>query len=100
VKITMNSIRSGIYFALVSTATIACAHAVFAATEVREEFRQTSPLDKQGKIRLDNLNGDVRIVTWDREEIKVEAIKRAKKQEYLDEVRIEVDAKADQICPR
>ena len=89
VKITMNSIRSRIYFALVSTATIACAHAVFAATEVREEFRQTYPLAKQGKVRLVNLNGDVRIVTWDREEIKVEAIKRAKKQEYLDEVRIE-----------
>lgn len=56
-KITMNSIRSRINVALVSTATIACAHAVFAATEVREEFRQTYPLVKQGKVRLDNLSG-------------------------------------------
>ena len=93
----MKSIRSHTLFALVSIATVAGAHAVFAANEVREEFRQTYPLDKQGKVRLDNVNGNVRIVTWDREEIEVESIKRAKKQEHLDEVKIEVDAKADRI---
>src|SRR6266542_1460 len=96
-KFKMKSIRSHTFFALVTLATVAGAPAVFAANEVREEFRQTYPLDKQGKVRLDNVNGDVRIVTWDREEIKVEAIKRAKKQEHLDEVKIEVDAKADRI---
>ena len=64
---------------------------------MREEFRQTYPLDKPGKVQLENVNGNVRIGTWDREEIKVEAIKRAKKQEHLDEVKIEVDAKADRI---
>src|SRR5437870_7939020 len=97
VKFKMKSIRSHTFFALVSLATVAGAHAVFAANEVREEFRQTYPLDKQGKVRLYNVNGDVRIVTWDREEIKVEAIKRAKKKEHLDEVKIDVDAKADLI---
>ncbi len=96
-KFKMKSIRSHTFFALVSIATVAGAQAVFAANEVREELRQTYPLDKQGKVRLDNVNGDVRIVTWDREEIKVEAVKRAKKQEHLDEVKIEVDAKADLI---
>ncbi|HEY3166596.1 MAG TPA: hypothetical protein VGK57_05165 [Candidatus Binatia bacterium] len=93
----MKSIRSHTLFALVSIATVAGAHAVFAATEVREEFHQTYPLDKQGKVQLENVNGNVRIGTWDREEIKVEAIKRARKQEHLDEVKIEVDAKADGI---
>jgi DUF4097 and DUF4098 domain-containing protein YvlB len=93
----MKSIRSHTLFALVSIATVAGAHAVFAAKEVREEFHQTYPLDERGKVQLENVNGNVRIVTWDREEIKVEAIKRAKKQEHLDEVKIEVDAKADRI---
>jgi DUF4097 and DUF4098 domain-containing protein YvlB len=93
----MKSIRSHTIFALVSIATVAGAHAVLAANEAREEFRQTYPLDKQGKVRLDNVNGNVRIVTWDREEIKVEATKHGKKQEHLDEVKIEVDAEADQI---
>ena len=93
----MKSIRSHALFAFVLLGTFAGAPAVFAAHEVREEFRQTYPLDKQGKVRVENVNGDVRIVTWDREEIKVAAIKRAKKQEHLDEVKIEVDAKADLI---
>ena len=93
----MKSIRSHALFAFVLLGTFAGAPAVFAAHEVREEFRQTYPLDKQGKVRVENVNGDVRIVTWDREEIKLEATKRAKKQEHLDEVKIEVDAKADLI---
>ncbi len=93
----MKSIRSQTSFAFVLLGTFAGAQAVFAANEVREEFHQTYPLDKQGKVRVENVNGDVRIVTWDREEIKVAAIKRAKKQEHLDEVKIEVDAKADHI---
>jgi len=93
----MKSIRSHTLFALVSIATVAGAQAVFAAREVREEFHQTYPLDNQGKVQLENVNGYVRIGTWDREEIKVEAIKRAEKQEHLDEVKIEVDAKSDRI---
>ena len=96
-KVKMKSIRSHTLFALVSIATVASAPAVFAAKEVREEFHQTYPLDKQGKVQLENVNGNVRIVAWDREEIKVEAIKHAKKQEHLDEVKIEVDAKSDRI---
>src|SRR5262245_42871383 len=82
---------------LVSLATVLGAFAVFAANEVREEFHQTYPLNKQGRVHLENVNGNVHIVTWDREEIKVDAVKHAKKQEHLDEVKIEVDAKADRI---
>ena len=96
-KSKMKSIHSHTLFALVSLATVTGAHAVFAANEVREEFHQTYPLDNAGKVQLENVNGNVRIVTWDREEIKVDAIKRAKKQEHLDAVKIEVDAKADRI---
>jgi len=69
----------------------------FAGQEVREEFHQTYPLTQQGRVHLENVNGNVHIVTWDREEIKVDAIKHAKKQEHLDDVKIDVDTKADRI---
>jgi DUF4097 and DUF4098 domain-containing protein YvlB len=82
---------------LVSLATVLGALAVFGAQEVREEFHQTYPLSKEGRLHLENVNGNVHIVTWDREEIKVDAIKHAKKQEHLDEVKIEVDSQADRI---
>jgi DUF4097 and DUF4098 domain-containing protein YvlB len=82
---------------LVSLATLLGALAVCSAEEVREEFHQTHPLNQQGHVHLENVNGNVRIVTWDRDEIKVDAIKRAKKQEHLDEVKIELEAKPDRI---
>jgi DUF4097 and DUF4098 domain-containing protein YvlB len=93
----MKSIRSHTLLTLVSFASLLGALAAFSAEQVREEFHQTYPLNKQGRVHLENVNGNVRIVTWDREEIKVDAIKRAKKQEHLDEVKIDVDAKPDRI---
>src|SRR5688572_5022043 len=93
----MKTIQSDRLLMLTSLATLLGALTAFAGQEVREEFHQTHPLTKQGRVHLENVNGNVRIVTWDREEIKVDAIKRAKKQEHLDDVKIEVEAKADLI---
>ncbi|HYE65584.1 MAG TPA: hypothetical protein VD966_08375 [Pyrinomonadaceae bacterium] len=45
--------------------------------EVREEFHQTYPLTPDGRISLENMNGSVRITAWDRQEVKVDAVKRA-----------------------
>jgi hypothetical protein len=62
-----------------------------------EEFHQTYPLTPNGRIELDNINGDVHISTWDRNEVKVDAIKSADEKERLDEAKIEVDAGKDYI---
>src|SRR5947207_3915863 len=93
----MKTIRSCKVLTMISLATVLGALAAFAAEEVREEFHQTYPLNQQGRVHLENVNGNVHVVTWDREEIKVDAVKHAKKQEHLDEVKIDVDAKADRI---
>jgi len=93
----MKTIRFCKHLTLISLATTLAALPVFAGQEVREEFHQTYPLNKQGRVHLENVNGNVRIVTWDREEIKVDAIKQAKKEEHLDEVKINVDATADEV---
>ena len=93
----MKTIHSRKVLTLVSLATVLSALAAFAAEEVREEFHQSYPLNQQGRVHLENVNGNVHIATWDREEIKVDAVKHAKKQEHLDEVKIDVDAKADRI---
>src|SRR6266704_1686141 len=82
---------------LTPLAVILGALSAFAAQDVREEFHQNYPLNKAGKIFLENVNGNVHVVTWDRDEVKLDAVKHAKKQEQLDEVKIEVDAKADTI---
>lgn len=86
---------SKITLALLATALHT--QALAAASEVRSEFHQTYPLAKNGTVRLDNVNGSIRILTWDRDEVKVDAVKRAKKQEHLDEVQIEVENQAGRI---
>jgi len=69
----------------------------FSAEEVREEFHKTYPLAATGRVSLSNVNGSVRVSAWDREEVKVDAIKRARSDEALKEAEIVVDARADSI---
>ena len=44
---------------------------------LREEFHQTYPLSAGGRISLENINGAVRVTAWDRNEVKVDAVKTA-----------------------
>jgi len=71
--------------------------AATADARVSEEFHQTYPLVNNGELRLDNINGKVRITTWERAEIQIDAVKRADTQADLDALKIEVAAKPDRI---
>jgi hypothetical protein len=65
-----------------------------------EEFHQTYPLAAGGRIELDNINGGVHITAWDRNEVKVDAVKYAGNKERLDEAKIEVEASGDSVSIR
>src|SRR5216683_63541 len=65
-----------------------------------EEFHQTYALTSDGRIELDNINGAVHISSWDRNEVKLDAVKYADTKERLDEARIEIDASKDSISIR
>src|SRR5919107_6031050 len=65
--------------------------------ELTEEFHQTYPLSATGRVALSNINGSVRISSWDRNEVKVDAVKRAYTQERLREAQIRVDANSGSI---
>ena len=65
--------------------------------EIRQEFHQTYPFSPTGRVNVENLNGEVRIAVWDRNEVQVNAVKRAYKQERIDEAKIEVNAGAEAI---
>jgi hypothetical protein len=62
-----------------------------------QEFHQTYPLSAQGRVELNNLSGPVHITGWDRNEVKVDAVKRAWKQERMDETQIEISSQPDSI---
>ena len=59
---------------------------------VQEEFHQTYPLAPNGRLSLENINGSVRINAWDRNEVRVDAVKWAYTRERLNEAEIKVDA--------
>ena len=65
--------------------------------EFTEEFHQTYALTPDGSVELDNINGDAHITAWDRNEVKVDAVKYAGTKERLDEARIDVEASPTHI---
>src|ERR1700722_14747811 len=64
---------------------------------VTEEFHHTYPLTADGRIELENINGAVHITAWDRNEVKVDAVKRAHDEERLKDMEIRVNAHNDSI---
>src|SRR5450432_2151847 len=67
-------------------------HASDHSGKLTEEFHQTYALTSGGKIELDNINGAVHITAWDKDEVKLDAVKYANTKERLDEATIKVDA--------
>jgi DUF4097 and DUF4098 domain-containing protein YvlB len=65
-----------------------------------EEFHQTYAITAGGRVELDNINGDVHISSWDRNEVKVDAVKYADTKERLDEAKIEIDSRNDSLSIR
>jgi hypothetical protein len=68
--------------------------------QFREEFHQTYPLARGGQISLKNINGAARVVAWDRDEVKVDAVKHARSQRRLEEATIDVQAANDAVSIR
>ena len=65
--------------------------------ELTEEFHQSYALTATGRVSIANINGNVHISAWDRNEVKVDAVKRAYSPERLSEVTIDVTNSADSV---
>lgn len=97
---TMNALkfdrRSAFIGAIIGT-LLGCALVWGGEAKVTEELHQSYPLTATGRVSLDNVNGNVRITTWDRAEVKLDAVKRAKSEADLKAVEIVIDAKPDRV---
>lgn len=62
-----------------------------------ERFEQTYPLSANGKVSVSNVNGSIVIEAWDRNEVKLEAVKIADSKERLSQVQIKIDARPDSL---
>jgi DUF4097 and DUF4098 domain-containing protein YvlB len=70
---------------------------LYAHDTVREEFHQTYPLAAAGRVSLHNVNGSIHVASWDRNEVKVDAVKRGEDKQALDNAKIVVNAAADAV---
>jgi len=69
----------------------------WASEPLTQEFHQTYKLNADGRVSLENINGAVTITGWDKNEVQVDAVKRAKRQDRLDEAKIVVESNANSI---
>jgi DUF4097 and DUF4098 domain-containing protein YvlB len=65
---------------------------------VKEEFHQTYALTADGRLSLKNINGAAHISAWDRNEVKVDAVKRADDEDGLKSTEIRVNVHPDSIA--
>jgi DUF4097 and DUF4098 domain-containing protein YvlB len=68
--------------------------------QLTSELRVTKPLAAGGRVSLKNINGSVRVAVWDRPEVRVDAVKKARTQKRLDEADIQVTAADNAVSIR
>ncbi len=70
---------------------------VAGAADNTETFDKTYPLAADGRVSVENINGDLHIEVWDRSEVHVVAVKEAESSEALQALEINVDASTNSI---
>lgn len=67
------------------------------AGDETEKFEQTYPLNANGRLSVSNVNGSITLEAWDKNEVKLVAIKTADSKERLAEVEIKVESRPDYL---
>jgi len=71
-----------------------------ASTGSQQQFQQSYALAAGGRVLIDNPYGDVRIDAWDREEVRIQAIKSAADSRRLEDAQIVVASTSDTLSIR
>jgi DUF4097 and DUF4098 domain-containing protein YvlB len=82
---------------VMAAAILALLMAVPVHAEVTQEFHKTVPLSADGRVSLSNINGDVEITGWNKNEVQIDAVKTGRDQQRLDEARIDVNASSNSV---
>jgi len=64
---------------------------------ITEEFHQSYALSRGGSVRLNNVNGGVEVKVWDKDEVKVDAVKHADDRDMMDQIQVVVNASSDLV---
>ena len=81
--------------AMAGVALLLTSAAAFA--DVKETEEMSFEVSSGARISLENINGDIRITGGDGDKVQVTAHKKAGEQEYMDQLKVLVDADEDYI---
>jgi len=91
--------RGAIFAALVAMILAPSAQATSgnSGSNLTEEFHKTVSLNANGRVSLENVNGNVEITGWEKNEVQIDAVKSARDQARLDEAKIEIEGSGDAV---
>ena len=76
---------------------LSTAFAVAGFAQVSEPFAQTLPLPATGSVSVENINGQIHVETWDRDEVEIRATRKARDAESLERVQVKVEATTNRV---
>ena len=91
----MKFIKVNIFIFLFLTTLFSIPSMLFAESE--EKIDKTYPLDRDGKVYVENVSGDITVKSWNKNEIKVLARKTAQDKDLLDKVTVDINHTAGNI---
>ena len=62
-----------------------------AGAGVREKMEKSYPFSETGIVRVQNVNGSIAIEGWDRQEVHLEAVRKASSRSGIDRIQIDID---------
>ena len=67
---------------------------------VQEDFHQSHALKPGGKVEVENFNGSVEIIGWEKDQVEINGTKYAPTQSLLSMMKVEITATADSVRVR
>lgn len=89
--------RSLLALSLLSFALSPACHPDFEDRSVSESVEHTVALDPQGRFKIENPRGLIRVETWDRPEAYIQADKYAGSRDALKDVRVEIKGEGSRV---
>ncbi len=76
---------------------VSAALAVSSLAQVSEPFSRTVPLSANGSFSIENINGQISIEAWERDEVEIQAVRKAPDAETLERVQVDIDASPNSV---
>lgn len=67
------------------------------AADVTEKFEQDYPLNPNGRVSVSNVNGSIAVESWERNDVKLEALKIAESPEMLASIELEIQSSPEYL---